>query len=89
MGVVHFHTGNLLVLDLKYFVHSDKIRADIHCSVLGDKGVFHVSPDNSFDDRVMNFIENTDCLEKTANYSLDTNLTSPIRIQTDKIAVCS
>jgi len=73
-----------LVLDLKYYVHDDKIRADISCSVPGDKGIFHVSPDNSFGDKVMNFIENTDCLQKTANNSLDTNLTSSVRIHTDK-----
>jgi hypothetical protein len=77
-------TDNLLVLDLKYDVHNDKIRANVHCSALGDEGVFHISPNNSYDDRVMNFIEHTDCLEKTTNDSLDTNLTSSIRIQTDK-----
>ncbi|QLH10833.1 hypothetical protein [Nitrosarchaeum sp. AC2] len=77
-------TDNLLILDLKYYVHNDKIHADIRCSVLGPDGIFHISPNNSYDDRVINFIEHTDCLEKTANNSLDTNLTSSIRIQTDK-----
>ncbi len=77
-------TDNLLILDFKYNVHNDKIRTYVSCSVLGPEGVFHIAPDNSFDDRVINFIEHTDCLEKTANDYLNTNLTSPIRIHLDK-----
>lgn len=77
-------TDNLLILDLKYYVHNDKIGVSVQCSALGPEGVFHISPNNSYDDRVINFIEHTDCLEKTTNDYLDTNLTSSIRIQTDK-----
>ncbi len=77
-------TDNLLILDFIYHAHNDKIRSDVRCSVLGPEGIFHISPDNSFDDRVINFIEHTDCLEKTTNDYFNTNLTSPIRIQIDK-----
>lgn len=57
-------TGNLLVLNFKYHPNSDKIRADIRCSVIDAEGIAHIYPSSkSHDTKVSEFIESTDCLE--------------------------